>query len=255
MSEALSIEEARQCGGLRLVLPLGIPSPWSEAAKGILRLKRISYTPVAHDGRDTTALLEWTDQASVPALVDEDERAYSRWDEILFFAEEREPEPQLIPSDVVDRALLFGLAHELGGRLGLAWCRRLTMVDDSLRDGRPLPKEVAERIGPKYGYGPAAAAQAPGRVLDIVGLLATQLAQQKLRGRTFLIGEQLSALDVYWATFAALIDPLPDELYPTSAMIREAYTVQDPKVLELFETDLRSHRDFIYSRFLPGETV
>ena len=253
MSETLSIEEARRRGGLRLVLPLGVPSPWSEAAKGILRLKGIGYTPVAHDGRETTALQEWTGQASVPSLVDEDERAYSKWDEILFFAEEREPEPQLIPSDVKDRALMFGLAHELGGRLGLAWYRRLTMVDDSLRDGRPLPREAAERVGAKYGYNPAAAAQAPGRVLDIVGLLATQLAQQKLRGRTFLVGEQLSALDVYWATFAALIDPLPDELYPTSAMIREAYTVLDPVVMELFETDLRAHRDLIYSRFLPRE--
>ena len=255
MSEALSMNEARRSGGLRLVLPLGIPSPWSESAKGILRLKRIGYTPVAHDGRDTAALQEWTGQASAPALVDEDERAYSRWDEILFFAEERELEPQLIPSNVQDRALMFGLAHELCGHLGLAWCRRLTMVDDSLREGRPLPKEIAERIGAKYGYSSEAAARAPGRVLDIVGLLASQLAQQKLRGRTFLIGEQLSALDVYWATFAALIDPLPDELYPTPAMIREAYTVQDPQVLELFDTDLRAHRDTIYNRFLPGETA
>ena len=129
------------------------------------------------------------------------------------------------------------------------------MVDDSLREGRPLPKEIAERIGAKYGYSSEAAARTPGRVLDIVGLLASQLAQQKLRGRTFLIGEQLSALDVYWATFAALIDPLPDEHYPTPAMIREAYTVQDPQVLELFDTDLRAHRDTIYSRFLPGETT
>ncbi len=253
MSEALSVEEARQRGGLRLVLPLGVPSPWSESAKGILRLKGIGYTPVAHNGRDTAALEEWTGQASVPALVDEDERAYSKWDEILFFAEEREPEPQLIPADAEDRARRFGLAHELAGRLGLAWCRRLTMVDDSLRDGRPFPKEVADRVGAKYGYSPEAAAQAPGRVLDIVGLLATQLAQQKLRGRTFLIGEQLSALDVYWATFAALIDPLPDELYTTPAMIREAYGVRDPRVLEIFETDLRAHRDMLYSRFLPLE--
>ena len=36
-------------------------------------------------------------------------------------------------------------------------------------------------------------------------------------------------------------------------MIREAYTVLDPKVMELFETDLRAHRDLIYSRFLPRE--
>ncbi len=196
MSEALSIEEARKRGGLRLVLPLGVPSPWSEAAKGVLRLKEISYTPVAHDPAATDALAEWTGQTSVPALVDEDERSYSRWDEILFFAEERRPSPQLIPADASDRASMFGLSHELTGRMGLAWCRRLSMVDDSLREDRPFPAAGARRLGAKYGYSPEAAAAAPGRVADVLHLLSSQLETQRARGHSSLVGEQLSALDV-----------------------------------------------------------
>ena len=45
MGEFVEVTEARTLSGLRLVLSLGVPGPWSEAAKGILYVKKIPYVP------------------------------------------------------------------------------------------------------------------------------------------------------------------------------------------------------------------
>ena len=46
MAEYLSVEQACPMSGLRLVLSPGVPGPWSEAAKGILSMKKIPYVRV-----------------------------------------------------------------------------------------------------------------------------------------------------------------------------------------------------------------
>ena len=42
----LSVEDAMQRGGLRMVVVGGVPSPWGEAAKGILHIKGIEWVAV-----------------------------------------------------------------------------------------------------------------------------------------------------------------------------------------------------------------
>ena len=42
----VSVEEAMTRGGLRMVVVGGIPSPWGEAAKGILHIKGIEWVAV-----------------------------------------------------------------------------------------------------------------------------------------------------------------------------------------------------------------
>jgi len=46
MAEYLNVEDARKLSGLRVVLSPGVPGPWSEAAKGILYVKKIHYVRV-----------------------------------------------------------------------------------------------------------------------------------------------------------------------------------------------------------------
>ena len=41
----ISVEEAVDAPGLRLVLSAGVPGPWGEAAKSILAHKNLHYTP------------------------------------------------------------------------------------------------------------------------------------------------------------------------------------------------------------------
>ena len=76
--------------------------------------------------------------------------------------------------------------------------------------------------------------------------LDVELEAQKTRGSVFFIGEQLSALDVYWAAFAALLHPLPDELCPMNEMMRQNYTVTEPALLDAASPLLLEHRQRIY---------
>jgi hypothetical protein len=45
----VEVAQARTMPGLRIVLSPGGPGPWSEAAKSICYVKKISYIPVAQE--------------------------------------------------------------------------------------------------------------------------------------------------------------------------------------------------------------
>ncbi len=95
-----------------------------------------------------------------------------------------------------------------------------------------------------------AAKRAPARVAEILELLSTRLERQRSLGSRFFIGDRLSALDIYWAAFATLIAPLPQELCPMAPGLRRAQTVTDPQILRALNPALLEHRDFIYHEYL-----
>jgi len=251
----VSIGEARELPGLRLLVLQGVPSPWSQAAKAILRVKQLPYTLVHRSAEDAPGALEaWTGQASFPAAMFERERPRSGWAEILLLAERLAPAPALVPADPEQRALCFGLAHEICGEMGLGWCRRLESVAAGMQ--RTPPDPIAVWLGGKYGYSPESAALAPGRVYDVLGLLAELLAQSQARGGSGLLGSELSALDLYWATFCNLVSPLPSELLPLPPRLRPMFTSPDPAVHELLaKSGLLALRDRIYREHLELPVV
>jgi glutathione S-transferase len=252
MAEYISIEQAVTMTGLRVVLPPGIPGPWAEAVKGILYVKKIPFIRVRHDRADYTPLISWTAQSSTPVIVYNDERPRSVWSDQLFLAERLESNPVLIPQDLQDRVLMFGLSNELCGENGLGWSRRLMLIHSAVTD--PTATEEARKgmlaFGLKYGYSPAAAAAAPAKVAQIVEALAERLELQRSRGSRFLIGNGLSALDIYWAVFAALIEPLPENLCSMPLEIRRRYICEEPVVRAATTPQLLTHRDFIYREYL-----
>src|SRR5687767_5501058 len=106
---AVGLSAARALPGLRLVALQGLPSPWSQAAKAILRVKRIPYTLVHRAESDPPGALDaWTGQASFPAAMYDDERPRTGWAEIVLLAERLQPEPALVPADPEQRAFFFG---------------------------------------------------------------------------------------------------------------------------------------------------
>jgi glutathione S-transferase len=232
MAEYIDMEQAIGMDGLRVVLPAGIPGPWAEAVKGILHVKRISFARVRHDRANYAPLIRWTAQSSAPVMVYNDERPRSVWSDQLYLAERLQSNPPLIPASADDRMLMFGLSNELCGENGFGWSRRLILVHAAATDVNA--SEEARRgmagFGIKYGYSPAAAAAAPAKAALILRALAGQLEAQRARGSRFLIGGQLSALDIYWAVFAALIEPLPDNLCPMPADVRRRYLCEDRAV-------------------------
>ena len=253
MGEFVEVAQARTLSGLRLVLSLGVPGPWSEAAKGILYVKKIPYTRVRQEiGGANEDLTAWTAQATAPVAVWNDEPPRSTWIEQLFLAERLQPTPALIPEHIEDRMLMFGYCNELCGEHGYGWAKRLMLLHPVLTnpDAEESARGFASHLGNKYGYNREEAAAAAARVAEILQALGSRLEQQHNNGSKFFIGDRLSALDIYWSTFAALIQPLPHELCPMPDAFRTMYTNTDPVVQAALNPVLLEHRDFIYHDYL-----
>ena len=88
----------------------------------------------------------------------------------------------------------------------------------------------------------------PGATL---GVAAQQLRGQREADREFLVGDALSAADVYWATFCNLISPLSNERMELPNAVRKGFTAEDPQVRLALDPLLLAHRDMVYERYLP----
>lgn len=247
--EYVDFEKARDADGLRMVVVSGVPSPWGEAAKGIFHVKKIAWSAVRLDTANTE-LTQWIGGRSGPAAVYNDEPARSGWAEILLLAERLAPDPALLPSDPLERATAFGLAHEICGEGGIGWVRRLQGVHAGLQGEPGFPPPVAQYLGDKYGYRPDAVADDARRVIDLLQMLSGLLQAQKIKGSPFYLGDRLTAVDLYSATFMALFKPLPPEQCPMADALRPAFAALDPTTERALDPILLEHRDFIYKEFL-----
>lgn len=248
MVEVVSIAAARERSGLRMVSLAGVPSPWTEAAKGIFRVKGLDYV-LAQRGEDEAAdaAAGWVGDVGVPAVVYEQERVRCGWAEILLLAEQLATEPPLLPRDPEARALALGLCHEICGELGLGWSQRLVMMGIALgqRPGEGFPRAVGEYLAPRYGWFEGADELGKRRVIEILGMFS-----RRLEGHEYLMEDRLTAVDIYLATFLNLIHPLPPEQLPMVAMIRTAYTCTDPDIVAACDQRIRAHQQRIYERHL-----
>ena len=245
----VSVDEAMRRGGVRMVVVGGVPSPWGEAAKGILHMKHIDWVAVRLV-YDSEPLKEWAGQRNAPVLVYENERPRSGWAEILLLAERLAPTPSLLPTDASERALVFGLAHEICGEAGLGWSRRLQLVHAGLHNMGGFPEPVSRYLGKKYGYSAAAGAAAGPRVADLLAMLAARLDAQRRIGSRYYVGNALTAADIYSATVAAIFQPLPPEHCDMEAATRAAFRTLDSQTAAALDPILLEHRDMIYAEHL-----
>jgi glutathione S-transferase len=251
----LSIEAATaREGDLFLVLTAGVPGPWGEAAKGLFRVKGIPYTPVAQEaGGENAELREWTGRDNAPIVVRGDDPPRTGWAEILHFVERLAPAPRLIPADPSDRVRMLGLCHEICGEDGFGWNRRLMLLDQVLTVPALADSPAAapiHRLADRYGYGAEAAAAAPGRVGEILRTLSERLRAQRDCGSRYFIGHALTALDIHWAVFAALLSPLPEAQCAMPKFLRGQYELEEGGPRGAADPILLEHRDAIYRDFL-----
>ncbi|MDJ0657730.1 MAG: hypothetical protein QNJ40_26460 [Xanthomonadales bacterium] len=244
MSDWIGIVEAQGAPGLKLALFRGFPSPWSVAARWIFDLKRVPYLKVERTEADAAEnrLRQWTGQDSLPVAVLDDERPRSHWSAIALLAERLGPEPRLIPDDPVLRADMMGLAHELMGEMGLLWCVRALALAPAIK-AQPDDLRMQE-FASKYGMSETESAVAPQRIRDCLQLLAERARGQRAAGCQFLVGDQMSLLDIYWAAASVLLQPddrfaLPE---PVLAMVEGFSGVAGP-----ISPDLVAMRDFMFT--------
>ena len=243
------VEEAIERSGLRMLVVGGTMNPWVEAAKGILHVKGIEWAavPVVYDSEP---LKKWAGQRNGPVVIYDNERPRPGWAEILLLTERLAPTPPLIPKDPAERALMFGLAHEICGESGLGWSRRLQLVHAGLQNTGGFPLDVAKYLGKKYGYSAEAGVASGRRVAELLGMLVARLKAQHEAGSRYHVGDSLTAVDIYSATFAGMFSPLPPEQCEIDASTRAAFEMRDAQIAAVLDPILFEHRDMIYAEYL-----
>jgi glutathione S-transferase len=247
--EFVDAATARDARGLRLVVALGVASPWSLAARAILELKQLPALVVRAIGRDDV-VQSWSGIRSwnVPIAIYEQELPRTGWAEILALAERLAPDRPLVPTAHEARALHHGLSHELMGEGGVLWSARSLAIDASLTSegasGFPLP--TAKYLGARYGHTAGASTAARARISEGLELVAKQLERSRGDGHRYVLGDQLTALDIYVATALMMLAPLGLEQCPDHRA-RGAFLWIHSQIADLIPSSLLAHRDLVYS--------
>ena len=243
----VDLETARASRGLRMAVVTSVPSPWSDAARGMAAAKELECLAVAFDPRDE-AIPRWTGCPNAPVALYKDELPRSGWAEILSLLERLGGAVSLVPENPAERALLFGLSHDVCGEMGVAWIRRLLLLHSSFttdgREGFPLP--VAKFLARRYGYSPGLVEPARRRLVEILGVLEAHLARA---GGPYFFGERLTALDFYSAAALGMLIPLPDPIRPIAPSMRPVLERLDEDLAAAVTPALRAHRDRIAPRW------
>src|SRR6202161_1279090 len=245
----ISVADAIPRPGLRMIVVGGVPSPWGEAAKGLLHIKRIDWAAVRLVYA-SEALNEWAGERSGPVAIYDNEKPRTRWNDILLLAERLSPEPALLPNDPAERAFAFELAHEIVGEDGLAWSRRLDLIHAGLQNSGGFPERVSKYLAKKYGYSPAAGAAAASRGAGLLKMLAGPACAHHRAASRYYVGEAPTAVDVYSAACMAMFCPLPEAQCKMDAATRAAFANRDPQIEAALDPIVLAHRDMMYAQHL-----
>ena len=237
---------ARAMGGLRLAVTAHAPAPYSLSARAILDHHGVAYVPVLQVGGGANEdLVAWTGHRNAPVAVYNDEAPRVGWLEILSLGERLGNGPSLVPEDVDDRMLMVGLANELIGEHGFIWNMRLVML--GLGGAQRVARERTRNpMYDQYGYSEEAAARAIAGARAVLQRLTSQLIAQKDAGRRYIVGETLSAVDIYWAYFSQALRALPEASCPMPAGMRKAYEISGGLLGDL-DTILVEQRDRVFA--------
>ncbi len=247
--EYVTLDAARAARGTRIVTSALVPSPWSEAAKGLFQIAELPALVVARP-RDAAEIIAWTGVDNVPAVLHDDEPARTCWSAIVGLAARLAAPGALLPVDPVGRAADIGLLEMIAGEQGLGWNARLGMIHASFESNgaRGFPVPVATYLSKRYGYTPVLSASAlRDRIVRQLELVAARLA-----GSTYFGGQRPCALDVYVATFLTPLAVIDDSVCPQiSTPARAGFAAAHELYRDLVPTALTAHRAMMFERHLP----
>ena len=255
--EFITLEEAAaMTEGTRVTFIPGLPALYAEALKNICYVKGIPLVRALHPmmgvdketGEDRQArLYELTSQTSIPTMFHDQERPRNVWLEQLGLAERigAADSPNLIPADFKDRADMMGLCEVVLGEDGMVWNMRI-MADSPLAQ--------------KYGYSETASADAPRKIAAVLQLIDDRLAAQETRGSRYLVGDKVSALDVYWATMSMSVLPPEPEIMPrtkqNSGMLKYfGMNGQHPAIAGLLTERIKAHQSYVLTTYCETPAV
>jgi glutathione S-transferase len=255
--EFVTLEEAAaMTTGTRVTFIPGLPALYAEALKNICFVKGVPLIRALHPmmgvdketGEDRQArLYALTSQTSIPTMFHDQERPRNVWLEQLGLAERigAPGTPKLIPDDFAQRAEMMGLCEIVLGEDGLVWNMRI--MSDSL-------------LAQKYGYSDEASAAAPGKVAAVLKLIDGRLAAQEQKGSRYLVGNTVTAADVYWATMSMCVLPPSPEIMPLTRQNKGMLKFfgmngQIPVVAEVLTERIGQHQRYILSTYCETPAV
>ena len=255
--EFITLDEAAAMKtGTRVTFIPGIPALYAEALKNICFVKDVPLIRALHPmmgvdkatGEDRQArLYELTSQTSIPTMFHDEERPRNVWIEQLALAERigAPGTPKLIPDDFEQRAEVLGLCAVVLGEDGLVWNMRI--LSDS-----PLAQ--------KYGYSEEASAAAPAKVAEVLKLIDHRLTAQEQNGSRCLVGEAVTAADIYWATMSMCVLPPSPEIMPLTqqnkGMLKYfAMNGQIPVIAEALTECIENHQRYILTTYCETPAV
>jgi glutathione S-transferase len=249
-------EAAAMTTGTRVTFIPGIPAMYSEALKNICFVKGVPLIRALHPfmgidkatGKDRQArLYELTSQTSLPTMFHEQERPRNAWIEQLALAEQigKAGTPLLIPSDFELRVEVFGLCAVILAEDGFVWNTRL-LADSPL--------------GRKYGFTEEASAAAPSKIAEAITLIDRRLEAQEQRGSRYLVGDALTAADIYWATLSMMVLSAPPQIMPrtrqNNGMLKYfAMNSQNPAIADALTKRIEDHQRFILTTYCETPAV
>ena len=253
----ISLDEAAvMTTGTRVTFVPGMPAVFSESLKNICFVKGVPLIRVVHPhmgidkvtGKDRQArLYELTSQTGLPTMFHNQERPRNVWTEQLALAERigAAGTPSLVPDDMELRAEVFGLCAVVLSEDGMIWNMR-NLIDTPL--------------GRKYGYSEEASAAAPAKIAAVISLIDRRLETQKQRGSRYLVGDALTAADVYWATMSITILPPPPEIMPLTRQNERglkyfARNSKIPVIAEALSKRIEDHQRYILTTYCETPAV
>ena len=253
----ISLDEAAvMTTGTRVTFVPGMPAVFSESLKNICFVKGVPLIRVVHPhmgidkatGKDRQArLYELTSQTGLPTMFHNQERPRNVWTEQLALAERigAAGTPALVPDDMKLRAEVFGLCAVVLSEDGMIWNMR-NLIDTPL--------------GRKYGYSEEACAAAPAKIAAVSSLIDRRLETQEKRGSHYLVGDALTAADVYWATMSITILPPPPEIMPLTRQNERglkyfARNSKIPVIAEALSKRIEDHQRYILTTYCETPAV
>jgi glutathione S-transferase len=244
MFEYVDLAIARTAKGTRIVTSALVPSPWSEAVKGMFRVAQLPALVVAR-GRDANDITTWTGVDNIPVVLHDAEPPRTNWAAIVGLVARLAPNT-LVPADPRSRAELLGWLELVAGEEGVGWNARLAMIRASHEStgGRGFPLPVAMYLGQRYGF--VAGVDLRSRVGEQLALL-----RERLRGGPYFGGERVSALDIYVATFLTPLSVINEAACPQmSGTLHRAFASASELFADLVPDELWTHRTMMFARHL-----
>lgn len=248
-AQYVDLDTARNAPGTRLVTTPYVPSPWSEAAKGLFAVAGLPVSIAVKPRELDAAVKEWTGIDNVPIVVHEKEPPRSNWAAVVGFVSRLAGPDVLLPSDPRARAADMGLLDLIAGEDGLGWTARLAMIVASFETNgaKGFPPPVAGFLAKRYGHKrDMTAAALRERMTARLAVLSAELGD-----RTYFRGDRPTAIDVYAAAFLTPLSDIDENACPQLVpMMRKAFGSAAEMLGDLVPATMWAHRTRMFQHHL-----